>query len=232
MPFYICELCGKAIRVEKFKEHTEEEHPDVEPIRKLDFNLKKILDASKKKHPKNDKFILNVSFDVAKVIFNLVENSDSSEFSIIYDYEIKEFLEQTTSTTHPPHPPLMMHITGVISNKELYNELLQKYKGTKDEEIIKGLVGSRKEVIVCYDNYIEWMHEYRFSRGIAWPNIIFLTVNFFLHEFYHIIGEGEKMATTKAATSMLKTLGQRIEIPDYEIKRWEEHDEFMKIYNK
>jgi len=229
MPYHICEFCGKAIRVIDFKKHKQEKHPDKEPISRININLKKILNESKKKYHRNDKLILNTSFDIAKRIFSLVENIDTSIFSIIYDYEIKEFLEQTISTTHPPHPPLMIHITGVIKDETIYNELLKKYKGTKDEKIVKGLVGSRKEVIICFKNYVKWMSEYR-TKGIEWSDIIFLTVYFFLHEFYHIIGEGERMAATNAAMALLKTLGTRIVIPDYEIERWNEYEKFIKKY--
>ena len=231
MPYHICELCGKAICVDNFKKHKKKEHPDSKPIPKLNINFKKIFDKAKKKYHRDIKSVFNVSFDMAKKIFTLVENVDSSEFSIIYDYEIKDFLNQTVFTTKPPHPPLMIHITGVIRDKEVYNELLKKYKGTKNEEIIKGLVGSRKEVIVCFDNYLKWMSDYR-AQGMAWSDIIFLTVYFFLHEFYHILGEGERMTTTKASIAYLKTLGQRLTIPDYEIERWKEDEEFRKKYYK
>lgn len=214
-----------------FKKHQKNEHPDKKSIPKINLNLKKILDRAKTLYRRDNKFILNASFDVAKRIFSLIENVDPSEFPMIYDYEIKEFLELTISTTHAPYPPLMMHIKGVIRDETLYKELLKEYKGTKDEETVKGLVGSRKEVIICYDDYIEWMSDCR-AQGMAWSDIMFLTVYFFLHEFYHIIGEGKRMACTKASIAYLKGLGHRLIIPDYELERWNEYEEFMNKYDK
>jgi hypothetical protein len=72
----------------------------------------------------------------------------------------------------------------------------------------------------------EWA-DYAFNgdEGKSSTDILMLTVFFFLHEMYHIIGFGEKDSTTKAAVAMYQIFEQNVGIPEHEVQRWKYEEE-------
>ena len=114
----------------------------------------------------------------------------------------------------------MYHPRFVIKDKEKFGELIEKYKGTEEEQMLKAMVStSPTTVVVCGREWgrlsLQWI-----SEGKSSSDIMMLTVYFFLHEMYHIVGFGEKDSTTKASIAMYRVFRQNVGIPEHEIDRW------------
>lgn len=231
LPYYICEFCNRPIKIHKFSKHRRKVHPN-KTSKQCDLErLKKILDESKDSDASKGHHPLSLWFEVAKRVFSEIEGADTSDYAYIYNHQVKEFLEETIPTTHSPYPPIMIHVKGVIKDQKMYNQLLKKYKGTKKETILKEMIKAIPVVIVCKDNYANYVLEWR-REGRTVSDIMFLTVFFYLHEMYHIIGYGERDADIKAANAILEIFGIRIGIPDYEIERWKEYERFKRKYER
>lgn len=231
MPYYICEFCNRPIKIHKFERHRKKVHPN-ETSKKCDLErLKKILNESKKADPSEGHDPLSLWFEVAKRVFSEIEGIDTSNYTYAYDYQVKKLLERATPTTHAPYPPTMMHVKAVVKDQKIYDQLLEKYKGTKTEKALKALIKGIPVVIVCKENYANLVSEW---RGKEWSvsEIMFLTVFFYLHEMYHINWYGERDADVKAANAILEIFGRRVVVPDYEIERWQEHKRFMRKWKK
>jgi hypothetical protein len=229
LPYYLCEFCDQPIKVHKFSKHYEKVHPN-KTSKKVDLeHLKRVLNESKDSDPTKGKDPISLFFEIAKRVYSDVEKTDTSTYSFTYDYEVKEFIAQAKPTTQTPYPPIMMHPKWTVKDQKIYEQLLGKYKGTEKEMILRSMINGVPVVIVCKDNYRQYLLE-RLKEGKTKGDIMLLTVFFFLHEMYHIRGYGERDADTKAANAMLEVFGQRVAIPDYEIERWKQYDEFMKKY--
>jgi len=204
-------------------------HPNESPSRVDIARLKRILDESKNSDPTEGKDPVSLFFEVAKRVYSEVEKTDTSNYSFIYDDEMKEFAESATPTTRSSHPPIMIHPRWVVRNQKMYDQLLKKYKGTEKETILRAMIRGVPVVIVCKDNYRNYLSGW-LKEGRKASEVMLLTVFFFLHEMYHINGYGERDADVKGANATLEVFGQRVGIPDYEIERWTQYEEFMKKY--
>lgn len=231
MPYYICEFCNQPIEIHKFNGHRKKVHPK-ETSKKTDLErLKRILNESKNSDPSKGRDPLSLWFEVAKKVFSEIEKVDATNYTYVYDWQIKKFLEEAIPTSHAPHPPTMLHLKGVVKNQKLYHQWLKKHKGTKEEKTLKAMIKGIPVVIVCKENYDNLVLEWR-RGGKTVSDMMILTVFFYLHEMYHINGYGERDADVKAANSILEIFGNRIAIPDYEIERWREYRGFRRNFKK
>ena len=231
LPYYICEFCNRPIKIHKFKRHRKKVHPN-ETSKKCDLErLKKILNESKNSDLSEGHDPLSLWFELAKRVFSEIEGIDTSDYTYVYDYQVKKLLERAIHTTHAPYPPTMMHLKAVVKDQKIYNQLLKKYKGTKKEKTLKAMIKGIPVVIVCKENYANLVLEWR-GKGWSVSEIMYLTVFFYLHEMYHINGYGERDADVKAANAILEIFGRRVGVPDYEIERWQEHKRFMRARRK
>lgn len=227
MPYYICEFCNQPIKIHKFDRHRRKVHPN-ESSKKTDLErLKKILNESKNSDSSKGRNPLSLWFEVAKNVFSEIENVETTNYAYVYDWQLKEFLEEAIPTSHAPHPPTMLHLRGVVKDKKMYDEFLKKYKGTEKEKNLKAIIEGFPVIIVCKENYKNLVSEWR-REGKTVSDMMVLTVFFYLHEMYHINGYGEEDADVKAANSILQIFGHRIAMPDYEIERWEEYKEIRR----
>jgi len=231
LPYYICEFCNQPIKTHEFDRHRKEVHQN-ETSKKSDLErLKKVLNKSKDSDPTKGHDPLSLWFEVAKRIFSETQNIDTANYSYVYDYQVKDLLDAAIPTTRPPHPPIMMHLSGVIKDQKIYAQLLEKYRGTEKEKTLRDIVKGIPVVIVCRDNYSNLVAEWR-REGKTTSDMMLLTIFFYLHEMCHINGCGEKDADVKAANAIFEVFGMRIAIPDYEIERWKEYEKFREEYRK
>jgi len=227
MPYYICEFCNQPVKIHKFDRHRKEAHPNKQSEKGNLERLKRILNESKRSDLSEGRDPLCLWFEVAKGVFSGIEKIDTTNYTYAYDWQMKDILGDAIPTSHAPHPPTMIHLRGVIGNKQVYDEFLKKHRGTEIEKCLKAMIKGFPVVIVCKENYHNLTSEWR-KKGITVSDMMILTVFFYLHEMYHINGYGEREADVKAANSILGIFGHRIAIPDYEIERWKEYKEIKR----
>jgi hypothetical protein len=216
--YHICPICMNPIEVEKYEEHrkTHGKTDDKTDISKL----KLILDGSENSWKKKaDKNPITLFFEIARRVFSETEKVDTSSWNYVFDNEIPNSMT-FVPIVPTPCPPVMYHPRFVIKDKEKFEQLIEKYKGTEEEKILKAMVSTTPTtVVVCGREWgrlsLQWI-----SEGKSSSDIMMLTVYFFLHEMYHIVGLGEKDSTTKASIAMYRIFGRNVGIPEHEIDRW------------
>ena len=228
IPYNICEFCNLPIKIHKFKKHRKMVHPNVTSKESDPELLKKLLNTAKDSDKSKGCDPLSLFFEIAKLIFSEIEQIDTSKYTFVYASQLKGLIETAIPTTiTAPYPPTMMHLKTVVKDPKIYAQVLEKYKGTEIEKIIKEEVKGVPRVIVFKRNYANLVLE-KLSNGAKSSDIMVLTVFFYLHEMYHINGCDEKDSDVKAANAILEIFGIRIVIPDYELERWKEHKRFRK----
>jgi len=230
--YYICEICEKPIKANVYDKHLEE-HPEKEISAKVDLEkLKRILNEAKEAYERKGRNALSLFFEMARRAFAETEKVDTSSWSYIFDYEIPEMISQVRVRVPSKYPPIMCHIKFRVKDKKLFDDLCKKYRGTEKETVLKAMVTMNIPVVVVYGkNWGKQVLEWK-AEGLSSTSIQMLTVYFFLHEMYHILGFGEKDASTKASKIMSRIFGQRILIPEHEIERWRYEEDLKKPRNK
>jgi len=216
--YHICPICREPIEVEKYTAHIKT-HGEVK--NETDSTkLKQILDDAEKAFSKKKKAnAITLFFEIARRVFSEVEKVDTSSWDYVFDYEIPNIMADIHVSVPSPYPPVMCHIKFRIKDKGKFDELIKKYGGTKQEAMLKEMVSTNKPIVVVHEKewsrlYFQWK-----SEGKSFSDILMLTVYFFLHEMYHIIGFGEKDSTTKACIAMFQIFGTNVGIPEHEIER-------------
>jgi len=160
-------------------------------------------------------------FEVAKGVFHEMENRDASGWNYMLDSEFPELMSIAQVTVPSPYPALMCAPHFAIKDKQIFEELLKRNKGTQKEYLLKEVVLKNAPTIIVYEKelsnkFSEWQQE-----GMDTSSIMIMTVYFFLHEMYHIIGLGEKDASAKASNAIYKIFSELVSIPEHEIDRWD-----------
>jgi hypothetical protein len=227
--YYICEICEKPVKATLYDKHLEE-HGERRITSKVDLGkLERILNEAKEAYERKGRNALFLFFEIARRAFAETEKVDTSSWSYIFDYEIPEIISQVRVRVPSKYPPIMCHIKFKVKDKRLFDKLCKKYKGTEKETILKTMVTKNIPVIVVHGkNWGKQVLEWK-AEGLSSADIQMLTVFFFLHEMYHILGFGEKDATTKASKIMSQMFGQRMLIPEHEIERWRFEEKLKKV---
>lgn len=216
--YHICPVCKEPIQVEKYEEHhkTHGKANDETDTSKL----KQILDESGKSWKKrNDNNPISLFFEIARRVISEIEKVDTSSWDYVLGKDVPASMTFKPSVPSP-FPPVMFHPRFVIKDKKKFEELIEKYKGTEKEHQLKALVSTTPTtVIVCGKEWSRLSFQWK-SEGKSSSDIMMLTVYFFLHEMYHILGFGEKDSTTKASIAIYRIFGQNVGIPEHEIERW------------
>jgi hypothetical protein len=224
--YFICPTCMKPIEVEKYEEHskTHGKRNDKTDTSKL----KQILDESRKSlEDKKDSNPISLFFEIARRIISEIEHVNTSSWDYMFDNDVPNSMTIVPSVPSP-YPPIMYHPRFVIKDKEKFEQLVEECKGTEDEQLLKAMVSTNPTtVVVCGKKWGRQSLQWK-SEGKSSADIMMLTVYFFLHEMYHILGFGEKDSTTKASVAMYRIFGQNVGIPEHEIDRWKYEEELKK----
>ena len=225
--YYICPVCKEPINVKSYSEHFEKHDEKKE---KTDLILlQNILDDAKKSCTlKGNNNVISLFFEVARRVFSEVEKTDTTTYNYVLDSEYPDLMPKAKVEVPSPHPPIMCVFRYKIKDKALFEKVLRKYEGTSKEQILKDMVSKRTPTIMVFQKelareFIEWK-----SKGMTSSDILMLTVFFFLHEMYHIIGFGERDSDVKASIAVQKIFGQMVSIPEHEIDRWKYEEEHKK----
>lgn len=224
--YYICPVCMEPIEVEKYGEHRKM-HGKTDD--KTDSSkLKQILDESEKSWKKKSNNSISLFFEIARRVLSEIEKVDTSTWSYVFDNDVPHLMSDVQPSVPSPYAPVMCHIRFKIKDKLKFKQLLKKYKGTEEERLLKEMVSTNMPVVVVYRKewsrlVFQWKSEDKSSS-----DIMMLTVYFFLHEMYHILGFGEKDSTTKASVAMYRVFGQNVGIPEHEIERWKYEEKLKK----
>ena len=216
--YYICPVCTEPIEVEKYAEHRKKHGKTSDDA---DSSIvKQILDESEKSlKKKNDNNPISLFFEIARRIFSEIAHVDTSSWDYMFDNDVPDSMTIVPSVPSP-YPPIMYHPRFVIKDKEKFEQLVEECKGTEDEQLLKAMVSTNPTtVVVCGKEWGRQSLQWK-SEGKSFADIMMLTVYFFLHEMYHILGFGEKDSTTKASIAMYRLFGQHVGIPEHEIERW------------
>jgi hypothetical protein len=214
------------IEVEKYEEHRKTHG---KANNKTDTSkLKQILDESQKSwKKKNDNSPMSLFFEMARRILSETEKVDTSSWDYIFDNDVPNSMTFVPSVPSP-YPPVMYHPRFKIKDKEKFEQLIRKYKGTEKEQLLKAMVSTNiTTVVVCGKEWGRLALQWK-SEGKSSSDIMMLSVYFFLHEMYHILGFGEKDSTTKASVAMYRIFGQNVSIPEHEIDRWKYEEKLKK----
>jgi len=222
--YHICPICKKLVEVKRYNEHFES-HEESKTDSWDKARLERIMQGAKKASEGKDKDFLFFSFEVARRAFCEIEGVDTYSWNYVLESDYHDFIENARITVPSPYPPTMCHIKFRIKDKQKYEELLRKYRGTETEILLKEMVSRNIPTIVVYDKNLTKLVLQWKSEGMTKTEIIMLIVYFFLHEMYHILGFGEKDSTIKASVVMHQVFRQNIGIPEHEIQRWK-HEEF------
>jgi len=216
---HICPICREPIEAQKYREHLKA-HGKRRPISADLTKLERILNDVKKAFENRKGNALFLSFEMARRAFTETEKVDTSLWNHCFDYEIPEITSQVHVRVPSKYPPIMCHIKFKVKDKKLFDELCKKYQGTEKETILKEMVSHNIPVIVVFrKNWANQVLQWK-SEGMSSADIEMLTVYFFLHEMYHVLGFGEKDSTIKASMIMSQIFGQTVGIPEHEIERW------------
>ena len=226
--YHICPICKRPIEAKRYQKH-QKTHGKNKTRSKVDLTkLNRILDGANRAYEKKKGNALFLFFDIARKAFSEVENIDTSLWNYVFDHEYPKLVAQARMRVPSPHPPMMCHIKFEIKDKKVFDKLCEKYKGTEKEAMLKAMVSQNIPTIVVYGkNWANQVLQWK-SEGMTSTDIEMLTVFFFLHEMYHIMGFGEKDATTKASVIMNEVFGQNIGIPEHEIERWKYEEKLRK----
>lgn len=226
--YYICPVCTEPIEVENYAEHFEK-HGKKEKYRDSRILERILEDAEKSWKLKGNNNVLSLHFEISRRILSEVEKIDTSSWVYLFDYDIPHIMSNVQPSVPSPYPPVMCHIRFKIKDKEKFEQLLAKHEEVTEEmQLLKEIVSTNMPVVVVYGK--EWSRlvlQWK-SEGKPSSDFMMLTVYFFLHEMYHILGFGEKNSTTKASVAMYRIFGQMVGIPEHEIERWKYEEEHEK----
>lgn len=182
----------------------------------LKLKLKQLLDQARKEW-NNNRRPLSIYFEIAKIIMSKVEGSDTTSWDYILDCEYPEMIAELIPKLSSEIPPVMCHIRFEVKDKTKFDELIEKYRSTEEEHIIRKMVSTSIPIIVVF------LEEWARLKQTEWKtpsNIMIMSVYFFLHEMYHILGYGEWDAGRKSTVAVHRIFGMLLSIPESEIERW------------
>jgi DNA polymerase III delta prime subunit len=225
--YRICPICSEPIKAKKYREHLKTHGKRKTSSANL-AKLKRILNSAKKAFEKKKGNALFLSFEMARRAFSEVEKVDTSSWDYVFDYQVPNVLSKARTTVPTAYPPTMCHLRYEVKDKQLFEEFCRKNPESREEAIIKEMMLHNKPIIVVYrKNWANLVLQWK-SEGMSSTDVEMLTVYFFLHEMYHILGFGEKDATIKACIIMSEIFAHPIGIPEHEIKRWEYEEKLKK----
>lgn len=225
--YHVCPTCKEAIDVEKYDDHIKT-HGKIKDKTNLKTLKRTLDDAEKSWKQKGDENPVTLFFEIAKRIFSKIEKVDTSSWDYVFDTDVPDLISDMKIVVPSPHPPVMCHIKFAIKDKAKFEELIEKYKGTEKEQMLKEMVSTSIPTVVVFRKelgrlFLQWS-----SEGKSSSNTMITTVFFFLHEMYHIIGFGEKDSSVKASIAIHQFFGMLVVIPEHEIQRWKLEEELKK----
>jgi len=225
--YYICPVCKEPIKVESYAEHFGKHGKKEE---KTDLTLLQSIldDANKFCTLKGNNNVVSLCFEIARRVFSEVEKTDTTTYNYVLDSEYPDLMSTAKVGVPSPYPPIMCTFKYRIKDKLLFEKLLRKYEGTPKGQMLKDMVSKHTPTVMVFQKelakqFIEWK-----SKGMTASDITIMTVYFFLHEMYHILGFGEKDSSTKASLAIYEVFHQNIGFPEHEIERWKYEEERKK----
>lgn len=213
--YYICSVCCEPVKTTDFQQHCKKHGKKC--AKTLSVNFKQIFDTAYGLWNRDTK-PLSMYFIIARLVISKLEGVDTSNWSYVFDYEYPEFIAHAKPTTKIHSAPTMCVIKFAIKDAAIFEELIERSKGTEKEKVLKEMVTTTTPTVMVY--YEEWKR----LRAQEWKNddtqTLFMTVYMFLHEMYHILGYGEWDAGRKSTIAMYRVFSLLVGIPEQELERW------------
>lgn len=214
--YHICPTCSKLVKKTAYKRHSQKHGKMKAKDNRLKLKLKQLLDKARKEWNNNPR-PLSIYFEIAKIIMFKVEGSDTTSWDYILDSEYPEMMAELIPKSSSKISPVMCHIRFEVKDKTKFDGLIEKYHDTEKEYIIRKMVSTSIPLIVVFLE--EWVR-LKQTEWITPSNIMIMSVYFFLHEMYHILGYGEWDAGRKSTVAVHRIFGMLLSIPETEIERW------------